>query len=65
MPQAWEVIKMKELNKTIENMLVMLWNFFIIGGTAYLVFFKEHSGWWFALAYCFLARSTEEFEDTK
>jgi len=29
---------------------VLAWCGFIVGGTAYLVFWRDESGWWFALA---------------
>ena len=28
----------------------LVWAVFIIGGCSYIVFWKGHSGWWFALA---------------
>jgi len=31
---------------------VLVWCMFVIGGTAYVVFWKDQSGWWFALAIC-------------
>jgi hypothetical protein len=30
--------------------LEFMWAIFIVGGTAYQVFEKGHSGWWFLLA---------------
>lgn len=44
---------MKEENKNILItwvVLAFLWDFFLIGGVTYLVFWKGHSGWWFVLA---------------
>jgi len=44
---------MKEQEKTSIVFIKLLYNVFIIGGTAYLVFWKGQSGWWFILAMIF------------
>lgn len=46
------------------GMPVCLFNAFLIGGTAYVVFWMGHSGWWFVAAACFLMQHTED-EDKK
>jgi hypothetical protein len=33
----------------MKHLVMLLWNVFIWGGTAYLVFWKGHSGAWFLL----------------
>ncbi len=35
----------------------VLWNVFVMGGTAYLVFWRGQNPWWFALAVFLLASS--------
>ncbi len=34
--------------------MTLMWDFFLIGGCAYVVFWKGHSPWWFILACCLL-----------
>lgn len=29
---------------------ILVWNVIVLVGTAYIVFWKKHSGWWFLLA---------------
>ncbi|BCS83132.1 hypothetical protein QLL95_gp0991 [Cotonvirus japonicus] len=36
-------------------LIYIIWNIFIISGTAYIVFWKNHSAWWFLLAVLLLA----------
>ena len=31
-------------------LIFLIWDMFVIGGTAYIVFWKGHSAWWFLLA---------------
>lgn len=39
--------------------IVWLWNIMIIVGTAYYVFERGHSGWWFLLAILLLQSGNE------
>lgn len=55
---------MKYVNCIIVSLLVLAYDAFIIGGCAYLVFWKEHSGWWFLLAVVLL-ESVETNDDAK
>lgn len=32
----------------------LLYNAFLLGGTAYIVFWLGHSGWWFLFTFIFL-----------
>lgn len=41
---------MKQAQEVVMFALVLLWWAFCIGGCAYLVFWRDHSGWWFVLA---------------
>lgn len=42
-----------------------LWDFFLIGGAAYVVFGLHRSPWWFLLAVILLAGSSDDKEKTK
>jgi hypothetical protein len=41
------------------------WDFFLIGGCAYLVFWRGQSGWWFLLAMILLATDSKDDESEK
>jgi len=44
------------MHKTTAIIAVTVYNLIIMSGTAYIVFWLGHSGWWFLLSYLFLMR---------
>lgn len=42
--------------RVILGIIFLLYNFAILSGTAYLVFYKEINPWWFLLAFLVLIR---------
>jgi hypothetical protein len=42
---------------------VLIYNFSIVAGTAYLVALHNWSGWWFVLAFLMLANDTKKTND--
>jgi hypothetical protein len=48
---------MREQNwcDVIDNVLVIIWCMFIVGGCTYLVFWMNASGWWYLLATLFIS----------
>lgn len=41
-------------------LVMLIWNLFVLGGTAYLVFERGHSGWWFLLALLLMQNVSEK-----
>lgn len=38
----------------------LAWNLFVIGRCSYLVFWRDHSGWWFVLAVALVASKSND-----
>lgn len=45
--------------------LMLIFDGFVIGGTAYIVFWLGFSGWWFLLAFIFVGANAPSFKTTK
>jgi hypothetical protein len=54
---------MKYVNCIIVSLLVVAYDAFLIGGCAYLVFWRGNSAWWFVLAVALLKSVESDGED--
>jgi hypothetical protein len=50
------------MNKTVIGIAIIIYNFLIVAGTAWLIAVYDWSGWWFALTFALLisVRSKDE-----
>lgn len=47
------------VSRSIDHVCVAIYNFAIVAGSAYIVFWREQSGWWFLLTLLLMCRSSE------
>jgi len=53
------------MNRTLEFLIVALYNLALLGGASYLYYYKDGSGWLFVLAICFGASWKEGRKETE
>ena len=51
---------MSSLNSIIDNLITGVINLTVICGCAYIVFWKDHSGWWFLMAFLLLHKPSKQ-----